>query len=267
VEITTAIACDKAKALAKPASEIYPLKPTARRIRFRSRSVDLAKGLSSPLLCAPAHLLGCSACLASPQLLAQLLVDIPLIAKAQSAGPYGLEPRGTRSKQSAIRIKPIVFAPAGERHEGPPPVYIPRVRKKMVFASGKKTLPAASGHHAASPVYPSCMHLPGAGVPTWGTSHWPTGGTHCHCESNAPPGPMRVASGRCDEDSLIYFVSTHVFHIHSHVHLRLVGVMVERARAFHHPTPCSAYSTVSTWWSVLLGHYFPLRLRSRASVR
>jgi hypothetical protein len=60
-----------------------------------SRSVDLVKGLSSPLLCAPAarrpaHLLGCSACLASPQLLAQLL---------------------------------------------------------------------ASGHHSASPVYPSCLHL------------------------------------------------------------------------------------------------------------
>jgi hypothetical protein len=52
----------------------------ANRERFSlmgSRSVDLVKGLSSPLLCAPArrpaHLLGCSAGLASPQLLAQLL--------------------------------------------------------------------------------------------------------------------------------------------------------------------------------------------------
>jgi hypothetical protein len=35
----------------------------------------------------------------------------------------------------------------------------------------------ASGHHSASPVaspmYPSCLHLPGVGVPTQGTpSHW-----------------------------------------------------------------------------------------------
>jgi hypothetical protein len=44
-----------------------------------SRFVGLDKGLSSPLLCAPArrpaHLLGCSACLASPQLLAQVLAS------------------------------------------------------------------------------------------------------------------------------------------------------------------------------------------------
>ena len=52
----------------------------ANRERFSlmgSRSVDLDKGLSSPLLCVPArrpaHLLGCSAFLASPQLLLSCL--------------------------------------------------------------------------------------------------------------------------------------------------------------------------------------------------
>jgi hypothetical protein len=40
--------------------------------------------------------------------------------------------------------------------------------------------------------------LPGAGVPTQGTSHW----GHPLGESNAPPGPMPVACLVADEDSL-----------------------------------------------------------------
>jgi hypothetical protein len=36
--------------------------------------------------------------------------------------------------------------------------------------------PHGAACHSAPPVYPSCMHLPGAGVPTQGTSH--SGGTH-----------------------------------------------------------------------------------------
>jgi hypothetical protein len=43
----------------------------------------------------------------------------------------------------------------------------------------------ASGHHLASPVYPICLHLPGAGVPTRGTSYW----GHPLGEPNAPPPP------------------------------------------------------------------------------
>jgi hypothetical protein len=51
------------------ASKNYPLKIYARRNYIITKSVDLVRGLSSPLLCAPArrpaHLLGCSA---SPRL-------------------------------------------------------------------------------------------------------------------------------------------------------------------------------------------------------
>jgi hypothetical protein len=37
---------------------------------------------------------------------------------------------------------------------------------------------------------------------------------------------MLVACLVADEDSLIYFVSTHAFYIHFHMHLRLVSVVV-----------------------------------------
>jgi hypothetical protein len=114
VDRQTAISCKIAKRETAPQQALLqvelPIPLEVSRGRFPlmgSRSVGLDKGLSSPLLCTPArrpaHLLGCSACLASPQLLAQLL---------------------------------------------------------------------ASGRHSASPVYPSCMYLPGAAVPTRGTSHW-----------------------------------------------------------------------------------------------
>jgi hypothetical protein len=53
----------------------------------------------------------------------------------------------------------------------------------------------ASGHHLASPVYPICLHLPGAGVPTWGTSYW----GHPLGESNAPPAPMQLLTSRSFE--------------------------------------------------------------------
>jgi hypothetical protein len=116
----------QSKSLAETASRTYPLKTTvSRRIRFRgSRSVDLVKGLSLPLLCAPAwrpaHLLGCL-----------------LLAWA-----------------AWLRLGCWLLR---------------------------------SGRHSASPVcYPRCMHLPGDGVPTRGTSHW----GHPLGESNAPRGAL-----------------------------------------------------------------------------
>jgi hypothetical protein len=49
---------------------------------------------------------------------------------------------------------------------------------EIPFFSPGDSLPLAPprllawGHHLALPMYPSCMHLPGAGVPTQGTSYW-----------------------------------------------------------------------------------------------
>jgi hypothetical protein len=88
---------------------------------------------------------------------------------------------------------------------------------------------------------PSCLHLPGAGVPTQGTSHW----GHPLGESNAPPGPTPVACLIADEDSFpLSWQHTCLQMYILHVHLLLVNVVVLRVRTFHHPTPCSAYSTV-----------------------
>jgi hypothetical protein len=113
----------------------------------------------------------------------------------------------------------------GFRFSPPPP---PRYARPMAAACllGCLTSPRllASGHHSASPVYPSCMHLPGAGVPTQGTSHW----GHPLGESNAPPGPMPVACLVADEDSLpLSWQPTCLqMYICMYVHLLVVSVVV-----------------------------------------
>jgi hypothetical protein len=132
----------------------------------------------------------------------------------------------------------------------------------------------ASGHHSASPVYPSCMHLrrPGAGVPTRGTSHW---GHPLRVERTSWPDASSFWPLMRIHSSTSSAAATHVLYTTACMCTSacLVSAVVERARNFHHPTPCSAYITVCTGYqlvgrcSVFLGHYFHLRLRSRASVR
>jgi hypothetical protein len=60
----------------------------------------------------------------------------------------------------------------------------------------------ASGHHSASPVYPSCMHLPGAGVPTQGR-HLPLRG-HPLGESNVIMPGNHKAACRCGISSCFW---------------------------------------------------------------
>jgi hypothetical protein len=71
----------------------------------------------------------------------------------------------------------------------PPPVCAPDRRPARLLGCLASPRLLASGRHSALPVYPSCLHIPGAGVPTQGTSHW----GHPLGESNAPPGPTPVA--------------------------------------------------------------------------
>jgi hypothetical protein len=84
-----------------------------------------------------------------------------------------------RPKQiEAVDVKPSNSQRKTQSPKGvfsyPPPVCAPARRPARLLGCLASPRLLASGHrHSASPVYPvSCLHLPGAGVPTQGTSHW-----------------------------------------------------------------------------------------------
>jgi hypothetical protein len=105
------------------ASKAYPLRSTARRTGLVLRSVDLAGGLSSPLLCAPArrpaHLLGCSAshrlaacpaaCVGEP------LDSLSLCAPAACTSGAGVPTRGTSHWGHPLRVERLLVSRPGVR--------------------------------------------------------------------------------------------------------------------------------------------------------
>ena len=86
----------------------------------------------------------------------------------------------------------------------PPLVSAPARRARLLGCLASPRL-LASGHHSASPVawpvYPSCLHLPGAGVSTQGTSHW----GHPLGESNAPCRSSFAALSRSCLKALVIY--------------------------------------------------------------
>jgi hypothetical protein len=102
------------------------LRPAVRRIYLVPRSVDLAGGLSSPLLCAPArrpaHLLGCSA---SPRLVAclaacvgALLDSLSLCTPSACAFGAGVPTRGTSHWGHPLQVERYCLPWRGTRGRG-----------------------------------------------------------------------------------------------------------------------------------------------------
>jgi hypothetical protein len=78
--------------------------------------------------------------------------------------------------------------------------------------------------------------------PLGGTSYW----GHPLGEPNAPPAPMQLPCSLLHPGSHSFALVVHMPSVQVHVHLLLVRVVVQRARTFHHHSPCSAYSAVSS---------------------
>jgi hypothetical protein len=115
------------------------------------------------------------------------------------SGVSDLPPKACRKTHSVLFRDPLISPGGCLRPSCARPLGGPRISSaawhRLVWLLAT-CVGRAPLDHSASPVYPSCLHLLGAGVPTRYSllGAPPTGGTHC--ESNAPPGPMPVASGR-----------------------------------------------------------------------